>query len=130
MEIKNKEYILYGLEKHKEIIDNIIIELNANSCDFDIRLILTEALTNAFNHGNKKDIKKPINLRYTYDGANIKFIIEDCGKGLKDIAIPDCTSDENLFKDSGRGFFLMNSLADKLEISDNALIIQKKIFAQ
>ena len=127
MDIKNKEYILYGLSKHNEIIDKIIADLSAYDDYFDIKVILTEALTNAFNHGNKKNIDKPIRLRYTYDGINIKFEVEDSGKMLKNVIIPDCTSDDNLLENSGRGFFLMYSLADKIEISNNALSIQKKI---
>ena len=113
-----------------KVVDKIIEDLNANDDYFDIRLILTEALSNAFNHGNKKKVDKPIHLRYAYDGINIKFEIEDSGKALKNVTIPDCTADENLLEDSGRGFILMSTLADKIEIINNTLIIQKKIFTQ
>lgn len=55
--MKSNEFILYGLSKHKQIIDKITAELNASKYNFDIKLILTEALTNAFKHGNNMSME-------------------------------------------------------------------------
>lgn len=127
--MKSNEIILYGLGNYKEIINNIISDLNVNEDCFDIRLILTEALTNAFTHGNNKNMDKPIYLRYTNDCTSITFEIEDSGPGFENVIIQDKTLDENLLNDGGRGLFLIKCVADKVEIKNKTLIIQKKLIS-
>lgn len=125
--MKNKEFILYGLSKYKQTIDEIVTELNAANNDFDIRLILTEALTNAFKHGNKMNVNKPIYLKYYYDGSNVKFEIKDCGTGLKNVKINEELNDKNILKNEGRGLFLIKNLSDNVKLKQNTLIIQKSL---
>lgn len=127
MDTKGKELILYGLENYKEVISKIISELGIFSYEFDIRLILTEALTNAFNHGNESDKSKPIYLEYYYDGKSVTFEIKDSGSKAKVICIPEKISDEDLLNDHGRGLFLIKCLADEFYLRDNAIIIKKNI---
>ncbi|WP_432408346.1 ATP-binding protein [Wukongibacter sp. M2B1] len=125
--MKRNEYILYGLEKHKEIIDEIISNIHNHEHSFDIRLILTEALSNAFKHGNENDVSKPIYLKSIYNGSSIEFEIQDSGTGFESITIREHISDDNLLDDYGRGLFLIKSIADKIELRDNTLIIQKNL---
>lgn len=125
--MKKNEYFLYGLNKHKEIIDEIITDLNASQNDFDIRLMLIEALTNAFIHGNDEDMDKPIRLSSISDGRYVKFEIEDCGTGFGNINISDKVSDEELLDDCGRGLFLIKSIADEIELRNSTLIIRKTL---
>ena len=116
------EHVLYGLEKHREIIDEIISKIDAQADNFDIRLMLTEALTNAFKHGNKNSLDKPIYLRYVYNGTGVIFEIEDCGVGMGDVIIPEKISEENLVDDHGRGLFIIKSIADIIEFRNNTLM--------
>lgn len=125
--MKSNEFILYGLSEHKQVIDKILAELNVSEYDFDIRLILTEALTNAFKHGNEMNIDKPIHLRYLYNDLSVKFEIEDCGTGFENIIIDEKLSDENLLYDQGRGLFLIKNLSDNIELKQNILIIEKSL---
>lgn len=125
--MKRDEYILYGLKKYKEVIDEIVSDINIVEDNFDIRLILTEALANAFKHGNKNNGDKPIYLRIIYDEQGIKFEIEDSGVGFENIVIPEQISDENLLNDYGRGLFLIKSIADEVEFRNNTLIIYKTL---
>ena len=125
--MRKNEFILYGLSKHKEIIDKIIQELNVFHDSFDIRLILTEALTNAYKHGNNSREDKPIFLRYILKGENVKFEIKDSGSGFKNITIQENAADGDLLNDSGRGLFLISCVADEIEMRNNVLIIQKQI---
>lgn len=122
--MKKDEFILHGLSGYKDIINRITTDLNVCDKDFEIRLILTEALTNAFKHGNKYNKNKPIYLRYNYFGDTIIFEIEDSGTELKRIVIPDYISDEDILNDNGRGLFLIKSIANKIEQNDNTLIIK------
>lgn len=125
MKMKKNEFILYGLTKYKEIIDKIIDDLKAFHDYFDIKLILTEALTNAYIHGNNGKVDKPIHLRYTYDDIKVRFEIEDSGPGFENVIIPGEAIDETLLNESGRGLFLIKCIADKLELRNNTLIIEK-----
>lgn len=125
--MKGNEFTLYGLSEHKQIIDKIIAELNAPEYDFDIRLILTEALTNAFKHGNDMSIDKPIYLRYLYDSSSVKFEIEDSGNGFENVIIDKELSEENLLDDQGRGLFIIKNLSNNIEFKKNILIIQKSL---
>jgi len=123
--IKKNTLILYGLNNYMAVINNIITDLNAYKYSFDIRLILTEGLSNAFKHGNNGDSSKPIYLLYSFDGKNLEFKITHSQLHLQNIHIPKKITDKDLLEDSGRGLFLINSFADKVELTENALIIKK-----
>ncbi|AKA72299.1 ATP-binding protein [Clostridium scatologenes] len=125
--MKSNEFILYGLSEYKKVIDKVILELNASQCDFDIKLILTEALTNAFKHGNNMNKDKPIYLRYSYNNSSVKFEIEDCGNGLKNVIINDHLDNEDILEDKGRGLFIIKNLSDNIELKPNMLIIEKTL---
>lgn len=127
MMIKKGEFVLYGLSKHKEIIRKIIADLNIIENCFDIKLMLTEALTNAFSHGNEGNIAKPIYLRYIYDGIYVNFEIEDSGTGFENFTIPEELANEDLLSDSGRGLFIIKCIADKIELRKNTLILRKSL---
>lgn len=125
--MKSNEFILYGLSEYKQVIDKVISELNASQYDFDIKLILTEALTNAFKHGNNMNKDKPIYLRYSYSNSNVKFEIQDCGTGLKNVIINDNLGNEDILEDKGRGLFIIKNLSDNIELKPNMLIIEKTL---
>ncbi|MCT4563893.1 MAG: ATP-binding protein [Maledivibacter sp.] len=125
--MKRNEYILYGIDKYKEVIDEIISELDTSHDIFDVRLMLTEALTNAFKHGNNNSVDKPIYLRTICDRRSVEFEIEDSGTGFLNGNIPDEISDENILDNCGRGLFILKSIADKIDFRKNTLVIQKNI---
>ncbi|WP_053242981.1 ATP-binding protein [Clostridium sp. DMHC 10] len=122
--IKNTQ-TLYGIDGYNKIIETIIQKLNAYDYYFDIKLILTEALLNAFEHGNKSDKTKPINLFYNFDGKYLNFKITHYTKNTQNINIPESINNEDLLKEHGRGLFLIRSLSDKVEFKDNSLFIKK-----
>ncbi|MCT4563895.1 MAG: ATP-binding protein [Maledivibacter sp.] len=125
--MNKKEYVLYGLDNHKKVIDDIITTLDTPNDDFDVRLILTEALTNAFKHGNDNRVDKPIYIRTTYDEKSVNFEIEDCGRGFFNKPVVEEILEENVLDSYGRGLFLIKAISDKLELRKNVLIIQKNI---
>ncbi|WP_074210011.1 ATP-binding protein [Peptoclostridium litorale] len=110
-----------------EVIDNIISEIGAFEDYFDIKLMLTEAMVNTFNHGNRGDKDRPIHIEYLCDGESVEFTVKDSNFEVEEISIPDCHSDENLLNESGRGLFLINCIADEISISNKCLIMKKKM---
>lgn len=124
---KSKEHVLYGLSRCSEVIGSIISEIGALEDYFDIKLMLTEALANTFNHGNRGDKDRPIHIEYSYDGVSVEFTIKDSNFEAEELLIPDCHSDENLLNESGRGLFLISCIADEISISNGCLIMKKKL---
>jgi serine/threonine-protein kinase RsbW len=132
MEVRRNEFILYGLAKHMETMDKIIKdieELTTPDICFEIKLILAEALTNAYKHGNKNDSCKPIYVRYVCNETILKIEVEDCGcgNGLQNIRISETISEDNLLNDAGRGLYLIKCLTNKIEMNNNRLIVEKQL---
>jgi serine/threonine-protein kinase RsbW len=85
----------------------------------NILIAVTEAVNNAIQHGNKLDPAKDIQISFKSNNKEICFKVQDEGNGFDYTRIPDPTAPENIEKPHGRGIFLMNSLADKVEFADN-----------
>ena len=88
-----------------------------DSCD-SIGLAVREAAVNAVLHGNQYDPNKKMNVSYEMQGDSLVIQVADQGKGLKEEAIPDPLSPENLMKQSGRGIFLIRSFMDEVRIRE------------
>jgi serine/threonine-protein kinase RsbW len=125
MAICKKEHILYGLDHYLQVINDIINELEARTCEFDIKMILTEAIANAFYHGNKSDDKLPIYVRYHLVSRKVTFEIEDCGVGIEDLNVIGYLDAEDLLSDGNRGLFLIGCYSDKLDYQNKILRVEK-----
>ena len=125
--MKSDFLTLYGLSNCELIIREMIEDLNCYKHDFDLKLILTEALTNAFKHGNNMDENKPIYLKYEYikKTKHVTIQIKDSGDDLKDVAIVDEITDDMLENINGRGLFLIQAMADEFYFEEDAMIIKK-----
>ena len=90
--------------------------LPLRACRLCIPVALTEALSNAILRGNHEDMQKGVRLRATLDDRALVLEVEDEGDGfdLKSCMV-DPNNDGNLFREDGRGLFLMCSLMDRVE---------------
>ena len=77
-------------------------------------LSLNEATTNAMLHGNRGQINKKVKISVKINESELKAIIKDEGKGFDPSQVPDPTRPENLYKESGRGLYIMNTCMDEL----------------
>lgn len=126
--MKSRRFTLYGLKNHRAVVDEVISDLGSSEADcFDIRLVITEALSNAFIHGNKMDDTKPIRLKYYIDDGKLTIEVEDSGCGLALESIPRRIDDDTLLDEHGRGLFLISCYSDKVTVKDNMLVIEKHI---
>jgi len=91
---------------------------------------ITEALANAILHGNRQDVSKQVQLRFSYDPARrvLAVEVEDEGMGFDPTVLPDPTVGENLFRESGRGIFLMRNLADAVEYKKGGRCVELRFF--
>lgn len=79
----------------------------------DIGLALQEALANAVVHGCGNDPSQNVHCRLQCDSAGrILIIVSDPGPGLHVSAVLDPVLSPNLYKDHGRGIYLIRQLMD------------------
>ena len=90
----------------------------------NILISLTEAVTNAINHGNRGDTTKTVSVRLKELAGKLAFQISDEGEGFDFDNIPDPTAPENLLKIGGRGVFLMRQLSDDVLFRDNGSTVE------
>lgn len=88
----------------------------ARVCRLNVPVALTEALSNAILRGNHEDLSKGVRIRATIDEQALVLEVEDEGSGFDlDACLVDPGEDGNLFREDGRGLFLMCSLMDRVE---------------
>jgi len=80
----------------------------------NLLLAVNEAISNAMVHGNKTSSDKKVSIRVEIDETSLKVFIKDEGRGFKPEEIPDPTSPENIFRDSGRGLYIMKCCMDEV----------------
>lgn len=85
----------------------------------NIMISVTECVTNAIVHGNKKDKDKTVELELLLDDEEVKFIIKDQGHGFDYEHLQDPTSPDNLEKIGGRGIYIIKHLCDEVKFEDN-----------
>ncbi len=78
----------------------------------NVLISLTEAVSNAIIHGNKKDSSKKVCISLIEEKNKISISVSDQGKGFDVHEIPDPTSEERLFCIGGRGVYIMKRLCD------------------
>ncbi len=95
---------------------------------FGIHMALEEAIINAIKHGNKRDPEKQVHVIVNSTLEDFYLKVTDQGEGFNPNDVPDCTADENLDADSGRGLLLMKHYMDEVKYNDrgNELIVRKK----
>jgi len=80
-----------------------------------VMVSLTEAVNNAIVHGNKSVIEKRVVVQCEVLPGWLLFLITDQGKGFRPEHIRNPLKEENLYRENGRGIFLMRTLMDKVE---------------
>lgn len=94
----------------------------------NIMIAVTESVNNAIVHGNQSDKSKNVHLSLSLDDNQVKFVIEDEGKGFDFDNLPDPTAPENLEKPGGRGIFLMKNLCDEVSFTDNGKKVELSFY--
>lgn len=84
----------------------------------NLRVSLTEALSNAMLYGNGRDPDKRVRVEVTVGERAIMARITDEGVGFDPADVPDPTTSDNLDKVGGRGLFLMRELMDEVHFNE------------
>jgi GAF domain-containing protein len=93
----------------------------------EVELALHEALANAVRHGCGGDPSKRVQCCVTHDArGEVVIVIRDPGTGFDVRAVPDPLEDDNVFKPSGRGIYLINRLMDEVQFADEGREIRMR----
>ena len=79
-------------------------------------IVLTEAVANAINHGNRRDESKRVRLFVECVSEGIRCVVEDEGEGFDPDEIADPVAPENLLSEGGRGMFIIRALTKELHV--------------
>lgn len=137
---KTETPVMSGRFEHRVVIDSdykqaddiretIVAQAKCFGFDghdlYQIKLALAEAITNAIEHGNKRQAAKHVNVHYSITSEELHLQIEDEGPGFDASAIPDPRLPEYIDRPSGRGIFLMRHCMDELVVSGNRIEMWK-----
>lgn len=109
----------------ESLVDEVCEEFKVNEDYYgNILIALTEAVSNAIQHGNKFNPDKNIDLQFLPNEKELVFKVRDEGAGFDFANLPDPTEPENIEKPHGRGIYLMKHLADKVEFSEEGRAVE------
>lgn len=92
-----------------------------------VELSVQEAMANAIRHGCHNDPTKHVQCCVMVDGTGeVVIVVRDPGSGFDAGSVPNPLQSENLFKASGRGVFLINTLMDRVEYFDGGREVQMR----
>ena len=96
---------------------------------FDIRLCLEEALINAMKYGNRLRPDLHVELDVEASSQEVRLTVQDQGSGFDVKELANCTQGENLFRNHGRGVYLIHQLMDEVRYNEkgNRLVMVKSI---
>ena len=114
------------------VIEKVLAVVTEMGCaagrEFEIELVLYEALTNAIKHGSAHDPSKQIQCCVACDHTRgMLIVVRDPGPGFDPASIPNPVVGQNLFSTSGRGIYLINQLVDEVRFEKGGTEIYMRI---
>jgi serine/threonine-protein kinase RsbW len=85
---------------------------------FRLRVVLSEALSNAIVRGNCEDETKWVDVRAELVPDSIRVWVTDEGPGFDPAAVPEPIRPEQLDEARGRGLFLIRKLVDAVQFNE------------
>ena len=108
-----------NVSKVEMLVDDVCSKLGVNEDHYgNVLIAVTEAVNNAIEHGNRKDVSMEVAVAVGDKEEEFCFSVKDHGQGFDFNNLPDPTSPENILKENGRGIYLMKNLADEVEFED------------
>lgn len=122
--IFNSENILKSEKSSLSLLEPILEDLRKilgmkDENFYNVMIAVTEAVSNAINHGNKQNPSKNVNFIVRADKDDIYIKVKDEGDGFNPDDVADCLEPENLLKSSGRGIFIIRELMDNVKINSD-----------
>lgn len=109
------------LPKVEKLLDRLskYYHLNEEKAD-NLAIVLTELVNNAIIHGNKNRPEKKVTIKARCYSDRVEISVKDQGKGFNPDKLRDPRDPENIWRENGRGIFLVKNLIDKVEFHPTA----------
>jgi serine/threonine-protein kinase RsbW len=89
-----------------------------NKTRFRLKVVLSEALSNAIMRGNREDSAKWVDVRAELGPDAIRLEVTDEGPGFDPTAVPEPIRPEQLDEANGRGLYLIRKLVDAVQFNE------------
>ena len=122
---KTDQIVFYGIDNINESLEKIIKSLGLENELFELKLIMIEAVTNAFIHGNEKDSSKPIIMKWNLEDKFINISVEYNGEYGESLNLKKYIDENNLLLENGRGLFIISSYSDEVKFEDGCIVMKK-----
>ena len=90
----------------------------AQTTRFRLRVVLSEALSNAIVQGNREDRTKWVDVRAELVPDAIRLWVTDEGAGFDPDSVPEPIKPEQLDEARGRGLYLIRKLVDAVQFNE------------
>jgi anti-sigma regulatory factor (Ser/Thr protein kinase) len=114
--------VMHSREEIEAVCSTILAEIDAfgypDKVIWKSKFCICEILLNAFIHGNKNDSHKKVTVLYTVDIVRFAISVIDEGMGFAHHALPDPHLQENLYKEQGRGLFIVRRYMDEIGFNE------------
>tara|TARA_B100000900_G_C20583216_1_gene718441 strand:+ start:2026 stop:2433 length:408 start_codon:yes stop_codon:yes gene_type:complete len=108
-ELERLDECLNSIEGYKELSEDK---------QYEIMLVLSEAVTNAIEHGNELNSSKKVKLDIILSSEGIVAEIYDEGSGFDPTMLVNPLEKKAILRDHGRGWFLMKHYCSSIEWDD------------
>lgn len=85
---------------------------------FRVQMAIEEAIVNAIEHGNKRDISKKVRVIFRVEDQSAYMQITDEGEGFDHRNVADPTEEDRLDKPRGRGVMLIRELMSEAHYNE------------
>jgi serine/threonine-protein kinase RsbW len=85
---------------------------------FRLRVVLSEALSNAVVRGNGEDCGKWVDIRAELHTELIRLVVTDEGCGFDPALVPEPILPDRLARGDGRGLYLIRKLVDSVQFNE------------
>lgn len=116
--------IINNINEIENFINTIFKEINFSRKIYcKMYLSVTEAVTNAIIHGNKKKPSSFVTITFDENESQYIVTVEDEGSGFNYNILPDPLNINNITKESGRGIFIIKQYSDKVIFKKNGACV-------
>jgi len=128
-EIKSDPSQIHTVEKK---LERFCAKLRLVKDDIEnLGIATTEIVNNAIRHGNQSDPEKTVHIKFEKKAKSVRVTVSDSGKGFEPDSLANPLEPENIYKESGRGIFIVKMLMDdvKFKFTDTGsqVILIKKL---
>ncbi|MFC2086080.1 ATP-binding protein [Bacteroidota bacterium] len=112
------------LERAIDFIEDFVNthELNEDLLE-RMRLVGSEAVTNAIEHGNQLDESKMVTFSIRLVDSYVEMRVSDEGPGFVISEIPDPLASENLLAEGGRGVYFIFEFSDEVVFEQDGAVL-------